>query len=129
MLASMSELEFLFCLVGQALGSACLRQLERPFQQRSGGTILAPLSQRYPEAVGNIVTVGLRDGRVLSEGVDYPRGHSKNPLTDAEVEGKFHTLADSRLGRERAEALLLWLWRLEEARSWDPLVSLMEVSR
>ena len=28
-----------------------LVQLERPFQQRSGGTILAPLSQQYPEAV------------------------------------------------------------------------------
>ena len=85
------------------------------------------LSARYPEAVGNIVTVRLRGGGALSQRVDYPRGHAKNPLTDAEVEAKFHTLADPGLGRERAEALLRWLWRLEEARSWDPLLSWLRV--
>ena len=85
------------------------------------------LSARYPEAVGNIVTVRLRGGGALSQRVDYPRGDAKNPLTDAEVEAKFHTLADPGLGRERAEALLRWLWRLEEARSWDPLLSWLRV--
>src|SRR5207247_6863506 len=38
------------------------------------------LSARYPQAVGNIVTLRLRDGRTLSERVDYPPGHGPNPL-------------------------------------------------
>ena len=88
----------------------------------------AELSARYPQAVGNIVTVRLRDGRTLGERVDYPRGHAQNPLSDAEVEAKFQALAGTRLGRERADAVLRWVWRLDEARDWDGLMSLMKLS-
>ena len=88
----------------------------------------AELSARYPQAAGNIVTVRLRDGRTLSERVDYPRGHAQNPLSDAEVEAKFQALAGTRLGRERADAVLRWVWRLDEARDWDGLMSLMKLS-
>jgi 2-methylcitrate dehydratase len=87
----------------------------------------AELTTRYPKAVGNIVTVRLRDGRTLSQRVDYPRGHAQNPLSDAEVEAKFLALAGPRLGRERAEAVLRWLWRLDQARDWDAPVSLMKM--
>jgi 2-methylcitrate dehydratase len=86
------------------------------------------LSARYPEATGNIVTVRLRGGRALSERVDYPRGHARNPLTDAEVETKFHALADPRLGRKRADAVLAWLWRLEEAGDSAALMPLVELT-
>ena len=75
----------------------------------------AELSARYPEAVGNIVSVRLRDGRTLSERVDYPHGSARNPLTDAEVEAKFHALADPSLGRAHAETALRQLWQLERA--------------
>jgi 2-methylcitrate dehydratase len=73
----------------------------------------AGLSARYPEAVGNIVTVRLRDNRQLREHVDYPPGHAKNPLSDAQLEMKFHSLADPCLGRERASAVLETGWRLD----------------
>jgi 2-methylcitrate dehydratase len=86
------------------------------------------LTARYPEAVGNIVTVRLSKGRVFSERVDYPRGHARNPLSDAEVEAKFHNLADAVLSRERADVVLRWLWRLDEACDWRTLMSSIEVS-
>jgi 2-methylcitrate dehydratase len=73
----------------------------------------AGLSARYPEAVGNIVTVRLRDNRKLREYVDYPPGHAKNPLSDAQLEVKFHSLADPRLGRERASTVLEAGWKLD----------------
>src|SRR6266498_4008473 len=87
------------------------------------------LSARYPEAVGNLVTVRLRPGGELSQRVDYPRGHAKNPLSDAGVEAKFLTLAEPRLGRDRAQGVLRWLWRLDEIRDWDALRGLMAVSK
>src|SRR2546423_8856379 len=86
------------------------------------------LSARYPEAVANIVTAQLQGGRTQSQRVDYPHGHAKNPLTDAEVETKFYILTDPRLGRERAEAALSWLWRLEQARELGEFPPLIEVS-
>jgi 2-methylcitrate dehydratase len=73
----------------------------------------AGLSARYPEAVGNIVTIRLRDNRELREHVDYPPGHAKNPLSDAQLEAKFHSLADPRLGRERASTVLETGWKLD----------------
>jgi 2-methylcitrate dehydratase len=87
----------------------------------------AELSRLYPGAVANIVTVSLRDGRTRTERVDYPRGHARNPLTDAEVAAKFHTLADPVLGRERADALLGCAWDLEQPGSIAELFRLAEV--
>ncbi|EDY17357.1 2-methylcitrate dehydratase [Chthoniobacter flavus Ellin428] len=71
------------------------------------------LSRRYPEAVANHVIVHLRDGRVLQEQVDYALGHARNPLDDAQLEAKFHALADRRLGAERASAVLQVVWNLD----------------
>ena len=85
----------------------------------------AELSARYPEAVGNIVSLRLRDGREVSERVDYPRGHAKNPLSDAEVEAKFRQLATRRLGRARVEQVLRCVWRLSESGSTATLVRLL----
>jgi 2-methylcitrate dehydratase len=86
------------------------------------------LSARYPDAIGNIVTVRLGKGRVFSERVDYPRGHARNPLSDAEVEAKFHSLSDPVLTQERAKTVLRSLWGLEEAREWRSLISSIQVS-
>jgi 2-methylcitrate dehydratase len=86
------------------------------------------LSARYPEAVGNILSVRLRDGRTLSERVDYPRGNAKNPLTDAELEAKFYTLAEPLLGRARAGAALGRLWQLEQVHRVTEILPLIEVS-
>jgi 2-methylcitrate dehydratase len=87
------------------------------------------LSARYPEAVGNIVSVRLRDGRTLSERVDYPRGHARNPLTDTEIEAKFYTLAEPSLGRARAEAALRQVWQLDGAGRIAQFLPSFEVSR
>jgi 2-methylcitrate dehydratase len=77
--------------------------------------------------VGNIVTLRLSDGRVLSERVDYPRGHARNPLADAEVEAKFRNLAEPVLGQARAEAALRRLWQLEKDQPVAGLLPLIEV--
>jgi 2-methylcitrate dehydratase len=87
----------------------------------------AELSALYPGAVGNIVTLRCRAGKTLTERVDYPHGHSRNPLTDAEVEAKFHQLADPVLGRERSQAVCRWVWALEKAESMSEMFRLLQV--
>ena len=82
----------------------------------------AGLSAIYPEAVGNIVTVRLGDGRTLSEGVDYPLGHPRNPLSDKQLESKFHMLADARLGPEPAAGVLQAAWQLEALADLGALI-------
>jgi 2-methylcitrate dehydratase len=82
----------------------------------------AELSAAYPGAVGNIVTLHLRDGRVFSERVDYALGHARNPVSDAQVEAKFHSLADGRMGAERAAEWLQAVWQLEASEDVGALV-------
>ena len=87
----------------------------------------AELTARYPESVGNIVTLKTSDGRTLTERVDSPHGSAMNPLADAEIEDKFLALANPRLDRDRVEALLHWLWRLDEAPDLSQFPSFLEV--
>jgi len=82
------------------------------------------LSSMYPGAVGNIVTVKLKDGTTHNERVDHPRGHAKNPMTDMEVEAKFHILADPFLGNERSKSLASLVWKLDEVPHISELLSL-----
>ena len=58
------------------------------------------------------MTVTLDDGSTLVSEVAFPPGHDKNPLTDAQLAGKFHGLIDPAIGRERGEAI----WAALEAR-------------
>jgi len=86
------------------------------------------LSAAYPTAVGNIVTVQVRNGRALTERVDYPRGHARNPLTDAEVEAKFHSLADKILGADPRKAVCATVWKLDQTRNVKELLSLLQLT-
>jgi 2-methylcitrate dehydratase len=89
----------------------------------------AELSRLYPKAVGNIVNVQLAGGRVLTQRCDYPPGHAQNPLTDNQVESKFHLLADPVLGRQRADAVAQWVWRMEDASHVGELLPLLAIHR
>jgi 2-methylcitrate dehydratase len=71
------------------------------------------LSAAYPQVVGNIVTVRLHDGRAFSIRADYALGHAKNPLSDTQLESKFHTLASAHVNPERATAVLRIAWNLD----------------
>jgi 2-methylcitrate dehydratase len=55
------------------------------------------LSRAYPGEVGNIITLKLRDGRTITQRVDVPLGNARKPLSDAQVEEKFHIQADPML--------------------------------
>ncbi len=85
------------------------------------------LTSMYPDAVANIVTVKMHGGRTLSHRVDYPKGHAKNPLSDEEVEAKFHRQAEGLLGKKRAADVVKWVWKLEEKSSVAQLMPMLAV--
>jgi 2-methylcitrate dehydratase len=80
------------------------------------------LSARYPEGIPNRLIVITKSGARYVNEVTFPRGHAKNPMTDAEVETKFHALADPVLPAEKISEALDRLWNLEnETRIGDVL--------
>ena len=58
--------------------------------------------------------VVLKSGQRKTTRVEYHRGHPKNPMTDAEMEEKFRSLAKRRLPAQRIDALLKQLWALDQ---------------
>jgi 2-methylcitrate dehydratase len=77
----------------------------------------AALSARYPAGIPNRLRVKLKDGRELVREVEFPRGHARNPMTDAEVEAKFHAEASRHLPQERRNEVLRRIWAIDSAPS------------
>jgi len=69
----------------------------------------------------------LKSGERKSVRVDYHRGHWKNPMTDAEMEEKFRSLARRHLSAEKVDALLRHLWTLEDISNVGTLVEMTKV--
>jgi 2-methylcitrate dehydratase len=82
------------------------------------------LSARYPAGIPNRLTVTTADGRKLVREVEFPRGHARKLMTDAEVERKFRALVEPRYGRERADRILAACWGLEKLTAVGELMRL-----
>ncbi len=83
------------------------------------------LNARYPHGIPNRLTVTLDNGRTLVKEVEFPRGHAHNPMTDAEVENKFRTIVEPRLGKKKADKILAACWSLEKLKSAGDLIALV----
>ncbi|HZM44384.1 MAG TPA: hypothetical protein VFC14_06095, partial [Burkholderiales bacterium] len=68
--------------------------------------------------------VTLRSGERKSIRVEYHRGHWRNPMSDAEMEGKFRSLVGGMLPPDRCNALIERLWKLEDLRETGALVQM-----
>jgi 2-methylcitrate dehydratase len=88
----------------------------------------AELSSMYPEAVGNIVTIRLKNGKEASLRIDYPPGHAKNRLSDAQLLQKYHTLSNPILGEKKAKAVADWVWRMDKVQNLKELFEQAEVT-
>jgi hypothetical protein len=71
------------------------------------------------------VTVRLADGRVEEATVFTPRGSEARPLTDAELEAKYHENAALGGCADRAAAQIAAIWALEEAPDLKHLMALL----
>ena len=74
-------------------------------------------NRRAPEAMLCDLEVVTNSGLRYQAQVAYHKGHYKDPLSDSEVEAKFRSLTDGVIRRDRVEALLDRLWRLEEVKN------------
>lgn len=109
-------------------GQFTLRRLRDPALRRLVARVRIredrTLTAAYSGAIPNRVTVRA-GGKNWTEEVRYPRGHWRNPMTDAEVEAKFFRQAAPFLGRSRSERVRCLVWRLDRLPSVRPLMKLL----
>jgi 2-methylcitrate dehydratase len=85
-------------------------------------------NDREPEAMLCDVHVFFKDGRKETARVEYHRGHWRNPMSDEEVTGKFHELADAFLTEPRAQTLADTLWKLETMQDTARIFELARIT-
>lgn len=85
-------------------------------------TVQADPGLGYYEGASEILTT---DGRRLEKHVTQPHGFGDDPLTDRELEDKFHDLASRRLADRRVRQLAETCWRIDELDDLAPLVELL----
>ena len=83
---------------------------------------------RFPHELVTQIDITTASGEKISQTATYPKGHSKNPMTDADVESKFNTLAEDLMPQAQRDALIKAVWSLETAPSVDALFDLTKVS-
>ena len=79
----------------------------------------------WPEAMLTTLTLRTDDGTETQAKVTYNKGHWKNPMSEAEVEEKFWSLAGGVLPQANGEALLDAVRRLDTLDSVGPIVEAM----
>jgi 2-methylcitrate dehydratase len=82
-------------------------------------------TRRFPHSLECRIEITTRGGVRHVEAGSYPRGHAKNPMTDAEVEEKVRALCRGVMPEARCEAILAAVWGLAQAPGVGDLVSLM----
>ena len=87
----------------------------------------AEADRRAPEAMLCDVEVVTNAGQKFSAEVPYHKGHYLNPMTDAEVEAKFRSLAKDLLTPQQTDQLLDRLWRLEEVEDIREVLRLTRI--
>ncbi|MSP98105.1 MAG: MmgE/PrpD family protein [Betaproteobacteria bacterium] len=82
------------------------------------------LSKLYPQGAPAKLTIRLKSGEELTHEIEYPKGHSRNPMDDAQVEDKFRSMFSAVGGTDQCEQALRVLWNIDKAK--DIMIDLFE---
>ena len=70
-------------------------------------------TERYPAEYNCRIEVIRNNGQTEVAATRYPKGHGKNPLSDADVDAKFRRLACPTITEQQCEQALELIWSLE----------------
>jgi 2-methylcitrate dehydratase len=86
-------------------------------------------SRQFPAKIPCRIEIRTKSGKELTAQVDYPRGHTGNPMTDEEVWAKFRMLAGRKLPKGQVEQALETMWAFDRAKGLDPLFESVRIGR
>ncbi len=85
--------------------------------------VVATVDDTIDEASADVTAV-LKDGRRVHVFVEHAIGSLERPLTDAQLEAKFHSLADPVIGAGKAAKLIEACWNVAKAHDVRGLTAL-----
>ncbi len=88
----------------------------------------ADLDRHFPKHWSGRVTVKVTGGRSFTYEVIIPNGENGNPMSQAEVEEKFLSLAAQILSEEKAQLVVREVHSLDSHDSLEPLLAALKVT-
>ena len=85
----------------------------------------AALDQYWPDAAVSRVVLKTKNGQSCEATTLYPPGHHKNRVTSEQMQQKFTKLTSQILGKEKREAIIQTVGRLEKLQSVKELTALL----
>ena len=84
-------------------------------------------TEQYPGAMPTKIVVRMRGGKKFTAQVDHPSGHPKRPLSDHDLEVKFHSLADRKIGEKEVTRFIQQIWAFERLNDVKTFITAMPV--
>ena len=84
-------------------------------------------TRQYPGATVSEIEVVTASGARHIERTDYPKGHVRNPMSDADVETKFLGLCRGTLQVDRCRDILTTVWNLENVHDIGEVIGLVRI--
>jgi 2-methylcitrate dehydratase len=84
-------------------------------------------TKKFPASGECRIEITTKKGERYVEQGSYPKGHAKNPMTDAEVERKFRTLCHGLLSQDRCDAIVKTVSALDEVRDVGELLAWIQI--
>jgi len=82
----------------------------------------AEFTRKSPTSMECRIEITTKKGERFIEAASYPKGHAKNPMTDAEVEQKFRKLCQRNISSDPCESIMNSVWKLEGMRDISELL-------
>jgi 2-methylcitrate dehydratase PrpD len=102
--------------------------------QKAADPVIVALRRRISATVDEAmtedstqVTLTLDDGRSYTHDVTHATGAPENPMTDAQLDAKFHSLAGDSLSKPRVSKRLETLWALEQVPDIGQVMTLAKI--
>ena len=116
------------CAAGLMFGRAAEEEFSdaivtRPDMVALRRKVVATVDDSIDESAADITAV-LTDGRSVHLRVEHAIGSLQNPMTDAQLEAKFHGLSDAVLGAAQTSELIRAAWALGSASTTQALLAL-----
>jgi 2-methylcitrate dehydratase PrpD len=83
--------------------------------------VVATVDEKVREESADVTAI-LKDGRKVRVLVEHAIGSLERPMSDADLEAKFHFLADPVIGAQKAGAAIEACWKLSDAKDMRHLV-------
>ena len=116
------------CAAGLMFGRAAEEEFSDAIVTRPDMVVLrrkvvATVDDSIDESAADLTAV-LTDGRRVHLRVEHAIGSLQNPMTDAQLEAKFHGLSDAVLGAAQTSELIRAAWALGSASTTQALLAL-----